>query len=577
MKTIEFPLYLDSSQQAKVNEWMDTLKYVYNRGIALLEWRQFHTRLQKVQEVDPEYNTPVQLSVSKVREEWAMSCACTIKVRIDRTKSWDENNIEIRPACSLVKPHWLDEPLISGYSAIDLRKPFARKRYDNLGDIPQVYVNDFIGLVVTRAWTNYLDPNRPEIARPRYKGRRDRVDTIPCESFRAQAKIDFATDQLQLPGLGWIGVPALSARLGNIMHRQKAQMVQHPDRYPELAKKLNERDAFLSVARWLERDMPMPEEVTGDIKQAVKCAHQIIEKTGQVSFAIAKLRELARKRELNQAIDDLCTPGAFRIGRRGDKFYLQITVRSVVNPGNPRPEPIGLDVGLNLLCHTSNGVQVKHPNLSQITEKINRLKQRQSKMQLGSGNWHRIQKKISKAERQKTKVKRSRQHYVAGWLVDTNQHMAIKKVDPRAVVARPLPRPSEDNGRYLRNGREEQRIINNQVKEAAVGQFIGLLQSKASDRENRVIELVSCEPEATPNEILEASSFHSGGPQSELAQNPTGTREGGVVRPTMRGESESDSSTTHRSKQASELVNPARSPKPFKRPRRKPRAERKTL
>ncbi|QUY44841.1 hypothetical protein [Acaryochloris marina] len=156
MKTIEFPLYLDSSQQTKVTEWMDTLKHVFNRGIALLEWRQFYNRLQKVLEVDPDYCTPVQLNVTKVGDEWSMSCDCSIKARIDKTKSWDGANIEYRPACTLVKPHWFTEPLTTGYSAVDLRKPFARKRYDKLGDIPQVYVNDFISLVVTKAWANYL-------------------------------------------------------------------------------------------------------------------------------------------------------------------------------------------------------------------------------------------------------------------------------------------------------------------------------------------------------------------------------------------------------------------------------------
>ncbi|QUY44844.1 transposase [Acaryochloris marina] len=422
-----------------------------------------------------------------------------------------------------------------------------------------------------------LDPNRPEIRRPRYKGKCDRVNTIPCESFRAQAKIDFATDRLQLPGLGWIGIPALSVRLGSVMIRQQVQMAKYPDRYPELAKKLNERDAFLSVARWLERDIPMPEKITGDIKKAINHAECVIKKSGQVTQAIAKLRELSEKRELQQAINDLCTPGVFRICRRGDKFYLQIAVRSVVNPGNPRPKPIGLDVGLDLLCCTTNGVQTKHPDLRRLTSKIIRLKQKQSQMMLGSANWHRIQKKISNAERQKTKAKRNKQHYIAGWLVDTNQHIAIKKVNPKEVVARPLPRPSEDNEQYLRNGREDQRIINYQSKEASVGQFISLILSKASDRENRMIELVACEPEATPTKILEASSFHSGGPQSEPAQNLQRTREGDAVTLTMRGESNSDSSTTHRSKQAHELANPAKSPKPFKRPRRKPWAERKTF
>ncbi|ABW31717.1 hypothetical protein [Acaryochloris marina] len=577
MKTIEFPLYLDSSQQVKVTDWMDILKHVYNRGIALLEWRQFYNRLQKVREVDPEYNIPVQLNVNRLGGEWSMSCECRIKTRLDKSKSWDEANIEHRPACTLVKPHWLTVPLIAGFSPVDLRKSFARKRYKNLGDIPQVYVNDFIGLVVFKAWANYLDQTRPEIKRPRYKGKYARVNTIPCESFRSLVKIDFATDHLQLPGLGWISVPALSTRLKSVMDRQRLHMEQHPDHYPELAKKLIERNALLRVAHWLEQGVPMPEEVFGDIKKAIKHAEHAIEKTGNVSFAITKLRELAIKRELNQAINDLCTPGVFRICRKADKFYLQITVRSVVNQGNPRPEPIGLDMGLNLLCHTTNGVKVKHPDLSQLTNKINRLKQKQSKMKLGSQNWHRIQKKISLAEQRKTRAKRSRQHYIAGWLVDANQNMAIKKFSHKDVVARPLPRPSKKTEQYLKNGREEQRIINNQVREAALGQFTSFIQLKAADRENHVIEFIECDSSATPNEILETSSFHSGGPQSEKAQNLQRTREGGRVTTTTREESESNSSTTRRLKQAPLLVNPAQSPKPFKRLRRMPQAERKVL
>ncbi|KAI9129087.1 hypothetical protein [Acaryochloris sp. CCMEE 5410] len=89
-----------------------------------------------------------------------------------------------------------------------------------------------------------------------------------------------------------------------------------------------------------------------------------------------------------------------------------------------------------------------------------------------------------------------------------------QKVNLKEVIDRPLPRWSEDNERYLRNSRDEQRIINHLVSEAAMGQFISLIQSKAKDREDRVVELADCEPEATPTEILEASSFHSGDPRN---------------------------------------------------------------
>lgn len=108
MTTIRFPLYFDSSQHAKVAEWMDTLKHIYSRGIALFRWRQF----------------------------------------------------------------------------------YSRKHCDNLGDAPQVCVNDFISFVVTRAWTNSLETNRLDIRQPRFKGKRDRINIIAL--FRSQVKVDCA-------------------------------------------------------------------------------------------------------------------------------------------------------------------------------------------------------------------------------------------------------------------------------------------------------------------------------------------------------------------------------------------------
>jgi putative transposase len=47
MRTVEFKLDLNQSQQAKVDDWLNVLRWVWNRGLHLLEEFDSNTRWDK--------------------------------------------------------------------------------------------------------------------------------------------------------------------------------------------------------------------------------------------------------------------------------------------------------------------------------------------------------------------------------------------------------------------------------------------------------------------------------------------------------------------------------------------------
>jgi len=169
-----------------------------------------------------------------------------------------------------VRPHWLETPLIDGYKVISLRKPFAQKRCDWLGDIPQVYVNDYLeGLA--ESWSRYTDGDG---GRPRFKSQKksDRVDTIPCYSLRAAGTL--TPDLLIIPGLkvvrsveqledypkddkdrirvDSIFLDELAARLLTPLARLKATVQSQPETFTPLQGRLAEGQRFQSVLVWLQ-------------------------------------------------------------------------------------------------------------------------------------------------------------------------------------------------------------------------------------------------------------------------------------------------------------------------------------
>jgi len=149
MKTLEFKLDLTQEQQALINQWLADLKWVWNRGLRLLEedqqrrWRDKHGHLLPDSlKLQWRNGQPTGSGVRKTRDGYKY-CA----IRQDR-------DVE------------------------DVRKFFSSDSYHNKKNTPQ-WLHDVpakfrvgVSAQLKQAWKSYQDPKHPA-KRPRYKGKRD--------------------------------------------------------------------------------------------------------------------------------------------------------------------------------------------------------------------------------------------------------------------------------------------------------------------------------------------------------------------------------------------------------------------
>jgi len=441
VKTLEFKLTLSPSQQFDIDRWLNILKRIWNRGLALLEWRQHYSRLQECLVV-PEDRVahwgfdlhPVVIRKHKVGDEWLSYCDRAAEFRVDRTLGREiEGNLELRPAVNLVKAHWQTPPLLTGASKIALRKPFAKKRWPESGDIPSVYLNDYIGLVLTSAWEKY---QKGERQKPRYKRRRDKVNTIASESFRAVCTLEGR--KLKLPGLGWLTVKGLDERLTNPLQELAQQMRAQPHAYPQLANQLKEGKA------------------------------------------------------LEEAIIHATTPGAFHICRKASGYYLQITA---VLPGrqrhsHSRQEVAGIAAGAISFYTISSGhaaAPVKafltmEDKIIQAQRRLSPRKGRKYPPKVGSNNYTKRQQHIATLHEKVRRSRRAHQHWHSTGVVDVYKNLILQDLDVHSLLSRPEPTIAPEGDQYLPNGAELQSKVNKAFANAAGGQFRALLEAKAQSR-----------------------------------------------------------------------------------------------
>lgn len=441
MKTLEFKLSLSKGKQNFIDIWLSTLTQVWNRGLALLEWKQYHDRLQKCLAVEDAWGfvtTPTAIAVRLEGKDWVYYSNIAADFRIDRSKGREiEGNLETRPVVNLVKPHWLEPPLIDGYNAIALRKPFARKRYPELGEIPTLYVNDFIGLVLGPAWDSYLKGKRK---RPRYKRkqRSEQVQTIPSESFRAHCKLD--GDRVQLPGLGWLTVKGLNKRLSQHLLDLSRQLANDP-----------------------ESAMALP--------------------------AIAKKLEAGKT--IEEAIAYYSIPGSFNICKKASGYYLQITANLPEREYSPRRGIVGLSLGANPVAVASDHEEkdLCPIRISDAEKQLNKLQRQSSKekgrkfpMVPGSKNWQKHQNRIAKLHEKVAQRRLKHQHWRSTHLADIYEEVIVTDLELESLILAPNPIVSEEGDRYLPNGATEKARVNKAFSNAATGQFRTLIETKMGDR-----------------------------------------------------------------------------------------------
>ena len=466
--------------------WYQDLTRVWNQALFFLNWRQHYQRIQQCQEQGIEIDPYIEIISQKVGDDWVLSQRSTVQRRIDKTKSWDADNIVTVPVNRIpykfhsVARCWAEEPPIdwlSKVSAIDLRKPFARKRCAWLAEstIPQTYVNDFIGLVVVPAWEAYQKGQR---GKPRYKKPGELIETIASESFRGACSYS-GGDWLKLPGMERLQVNGLDYRLMNSIAAMVKSMQETPDQYPALQAKLDkimqaDRSKLIKAAGIDLKQMR--KELTDDAFDELLSTY-----TDRVDMS----------GHLAKAIEYFSSPGSFKIVRRDGKTYLQIGAEMPTHV-RESDKVVTIETGLDLLVSGSNGLVIRHQDLSRHEQRLVNLDKAISRCVHGSNSWQKLMAKKRKLEGQIKRNKKAYQTYHAAHIATVNADITINQIKVEEATGLPIPRP-DGEGEYLPNGATKAREKNKLIHDRAIGQFVLLLaqQSKRHGRKLTKVEIAA--------------------------------------------------------------------------------------
>jgi hypothetical protein len=398
-------------------DWLDKATDIWNQGLRILEWKQQFDRKQKCLAVNaPDWgwalDVPVKLEMEKYNDIWGMTCRIGRDQRIDKTKSWDRFNIEFRPCCNIIPPHWLLEPPIDGYSAFSLRKPFTKLRGFDPGPLHSNLVQSLLGRLAD-SWKAYQKGQR---GKPRYRGRKNPVDSLTYDGFRHHCKV------------------------GN--------------------------DGSVTL-------MGMPPTVCHGIKSHLL---PLMEQTYQYLLENPTERVLkkAEKLGLDAAARFYSIPGFYSIHSRNGKTYLQLSGDFVdTTPTAKRPE-IAITTGVQKLWDDGTNSAGHYPT-DQIEARIVRLQQVLAGKTFGSRNWQEIKEKISALQRKKAAQIKTHQHYHAQMLAG---HTAITVSHEAEIIPAPVPIP-DGHGEYLPNGATAIAEHNRATATAATAQFVAILTQEA--------------------------------------------------------------------------------------------------
>jgi len=253
VRKIEFKVTLDAQQRQVFEHHSRDLRFIWNTGLACIQWREWWEKWQQVLEspdrvgYEPEtvpinwacniVKSPKKKKKDEESEKKVYALACDrVQYRLEKTTNlelgtgeWteprkdrngkiDEDHCWVAYPCKPepVREHWTEEPrllLLMKNPYMALRTMFAKKNWD-----PETVEGKIIHGLNTAwvageckalgdAWSSYKSGVRK---RPRFKKRHDRSNLINPSSKQAK----FSGNSLTLPGLGRVTVKGLQQRWG---------------------------------------------------------------------------------------------------------------------------------------------------------------------------------------------------------------------------------------------------------------------------------------------------------------------------------------------------------------------------
>ena len=383
-KTFEYP-YPNKVPQ----DWLESATRLWNDGLHILEWRQHWLRLQKCLEVDEkedcgdwDLSHPVALEMQQHNGSWGMVCRIGRDQRIDKTKSWDKDNVEFRPCCQVVPSNWLKEPPINGYGHISLKKPFTAIRGYDSGNLPSGLVQSVIKRLAS-SWEQYLKGVR---GKPRYRGKKNPITSLDYDGFRHHCKLS-ADGTVKLLGMSSVKVHGLKQHLIPLIAKTAEQLKTNPTE---------------------------------------------------------KVLKLAESKGLETAAEFYAIPGAYCLLERDGKTYLQISGQFYQGEQSAGSRKIAITTGTEHLWK-SDAVLVEHQDNEAIEARIKKLQVVLSSKEYGSSNWQKVKAKITKLHRQAKMRTRRHQQFNAQWLAQSSAEITIESYVP-SILPAPLPRPDGEGG-----------------------------------------------------------------------------------------------------------------------------------
>jgi len=440
MKTLEFKLYLTDSQQQIVDEWLAALKFVWNKGVELMEdfkaFNHYDKRFKatapccpivsyerKLRQVLPTCPVGWRLDdysglyhTKNEQGEWEL-----VQVVMDEDKLLDKLVEKRSPNGIFPMRPWRNGKMLTGITHYGLEPIFAHKRNTDKPWLTAVDSKFISGMVKSLAdgWTAFLGGSRDRP--PKFKNKSVRINTLihnntkPDKSGRAVAPI--SGDRIRIPKIGWVRVKGLSKRWPKGLEFCPLKICRKASGY------------YL--------------QLTGDVKNDI-----------------------------------------------------------LIKP--PSVQAIGLDPGIEAVFTDDVGRRIKVPDyLERDLKKLKQLQRKASRQweankeceEWHRKNWRKTQDKIAKLHEKIARRGRAFNHFQSTKLVRIFNEIYLEDYRPSEMVGKVEP---VDSGKlvinknedlttvYEKNGREVNRAINRATLRNRVGQLWQMIETKGGKRVLRV-------------------------------------------------------------------------------------------
>jgi transposase len=226
-KKVEFKLTFGTTQLERLRAYLSVQRLVWNRGLAILEWREWYDKwLQVVESPEhPDYTpepVPLKWGYNEVKvgkkttKVYGLCCDC---VRYEKTSrepqagEWRDKDWLVKLAKpEPIREHWPQEPVLTKHGKdpyFSLVSAFAKKHFDDEHYVQECEVAWTKGTckVLADAWKSYKSGVRD---RPRYKKQDPKTLMHPNSE-----SIKIKSGRLTIPGFGKLRVKGLEDRWGD--------------------------------------------------------------------------------------------------------------------------------------------------------------------------------------------------------------------------------------------------------------------------------------------------------------------------------------------------------------------------